>query len=167
MARTQAGRGGRRPAVRTFGRRCRTPGPYAGAYLLPARPLEGFHPGGRAQGRGIYQGVRRQGLRPLRILSAQRPLHRDLGADGRRPADRDPRGEEAGDDCRCPDGTQIAWIQAIHAAPYFAALQFAPAAEVLAMPAPDPRLAYVQGVAITRAPWPMRSRRMRSASTGR
>lgn len=42
--------------------------------------------------------------------------------------------------------TQIAWIQAIHAAPYFAALQFAPAAEVLAMPAPDPRLAYVQGV---------------------
>ena len=42
--------------------------------------------------------------------------------------------------------TQIAWIQAIHAAPYFAALQFAPAAEVLEMPAPDPRLAYVQGV---------------------
>ena len=42
--------------------------------------------------------------------------------------------------------TQIAWIQAIHAAPYFAALQFAPAADVLAMPAPDPRLAYVQGV---------------------
>ena len=42
--------------------------------------------------------------------------------------------------------TQIAWIQAIHAAPYFAALQFAPAAEVLEMAAPDPRLAYVQGV---------------------
>ena len=42
--------------------------------------------------------------------------------------------------------TQIAWIQAIHAAPYFAALQFAPAADVLAIPAPDPRLAYVQGV---------------------
>lgn len=39
--------------------------------------------------------------------------------------------------------TQIAWIQAIHAAPYFAALQYAPAADVLAMPAPDPRLAYV------------------------
>ncbi len=42
--------------------------------------------------------------------------------------------------------TQIAWIQAIHAAPYFAALQFAPAAEVLQMPAPDPRLAYVEGI---------------------
>ena len=42
--------------------------------------------------------------------------------------------------------TQIAGIQALHAAPYFAALQFAPAAEVLEMPAPDPRLAYVQGV---------------------
>ncbi len=39
--------------------------------------------------------------------------------------------------------TQIAWIQAIHAAPYFSALQFAPPAEVLAMPAPDPRLPYV------------------------
>jgi tetratricopeptide (TPR) repeat protein len=39
--------------------------------------------------------------------------------------------------------TQIAWIQAIHAAPYFAALQFASPTEVLAMPAPDPRLAYV------------------------
>ena len=42
--------------------------------------------------------------------------------------------------------TQIAWIQAIHAAPYFAALQFASPAEVLAMAEPDPRLAYVQGV---------------------
>ena len=42
--------------------------------------------------------------------------------------------------------TQIAWIQAIHAAPYFATSQFASAAEVLAMPAPDPRLAYVRGV---------------------
>ena len=42
--------------------------------------------------------------------------------------------------------TQIAWIQAIHAAPYFAALQFASAAEVLAMPAPDPRLAYVSAM---------------------
>ncbi|MGH6705997.1 MAG: tetratricopeptide repeat protein, partial [Sphingomicrobium sp.] len=41
--------------------------------------------------------------------------------------------------------TQIAWIQAIHAAPYFAAVQFAPAADVLAMTEPDPRLAYVQG----------------------
>ena len=41
--------------------------------------------------------------------------------------------------------TQIAWIQAIHAAPYFATLQFAPAADVLAMAEPDPRLAYVQG----------------------
>lgn len=42
--------------------------------------------------------------------------------------------------------TQIAWIQAIHAAPYFAALQYAPASEVLAMPAPDPRLAYVRAM---------------------
>ena len=41
---------------------------------------------------------------------------------------------------------QIAWIQAIYAAPYFATLQFAPSSDVLAMPAPDPRLAYVQGV---------------------
>jgi tetratricopeptide (TPR) repeat protein len=42
--------------------------------------------------------------------------------------------------------TQLAWIQAIYAAPYFATLQFAPASEVLAMPEPDPRLAYVRGV---------------------
>jgi tetratricopeptide (TPR) repeat protein len=42
--------------------------------------------------------------------------------------------------------TQIAWIQAIHAAPYFAALQYASAADVLAMPAPDPRLAYVRAM---------------------
>jgi tetratricopeptide (TPR) repeat protein len=42
--------------------------------------------------------------------------------------------------------SQIAWIQAIYAAPYFATLQFAPASDVLEMPEPDPRLAYVQGV---------------------
>ena len=42
--------------------------------------------------------------------------------------------------------TQIAWIQAIHAAPYFATSQFAPAADVLALPEPDPRLAYVRGI---------------------
>ena len=42
--------------------------------------------------------------------------------------------------------SQIPWIQAIYAAPYFATLQFAPASEVLELPAPDPRLAYVQGV---------------------
>jgi tetratricopeptide (TPR) repeat protein len=41
---------------------------------------------------------------------------------------------------------QLVWVQAIYAAPFFATLQFAPAAEVLAMPEPDPRLAYVQGV---------------------
>ncbi|HEV2043826.1 MAG TPA: tetratricopeptide repeat protein, partial [Sphingomicrobium sp.] len=35
---------------------------------------------------------------------------------------------------------------AIHAAPYFAALQYAAASEVLAMPAPDPRLAYVRAM---------------------
>jgi tetratricopeptide (TPR) repeat protein len=42
--------------------------------------------------------------------------------------------------------SQIAWIQAIYAAPYFATLQFAPASDVLELPEPDPRLAYVQGV---------------------
>ncbi|MES2904685.1 MAG: bacterial transcriptional activator domain-containing protein [Pseudomonadota bacterium] len=42
--------------------------------------------------------------------------------------------------------TQIAWIQAIHAAPYFATLQYASAVDVLAMPAPDPRLAYVRAM---------------------
>jgi len=42
--------------------------------------------------------------------------------------------------------SQLAWIQAIYAAPYFATLQFAPASEVLELPEADPRLAYVQGV---------------------
>ena len=42
--------------------------------------------------------------------------------------------------------SQIAWIQAIYAAPYYATLQFAPASDVLELPAADPRLAYVQGV---------------------
>jgi hypothetical protein len=37
---------------------------------------------------------------------------------------------------------RIAWIQAIHAAPYFAAAQFASPAQVLAMAAPDARLPY-------------------------
>lgn len=41
---------------------------------------------------------------------------------------------------------QIAWIQAIHAAPYFAALQFASPTEVLAMAEPDPRLPYVRAM---------------------
>ncbi|MCF2514474.1 tetratricopeptide repeat protein [Sphingomonas sp. G124] len=41
---------------------------------------------------------------------------------------------------------QLAWVQAINAAPYFATLQFASPAEVLAMPEPDPRLVYVQGI---------------------
>ncbi len=48
---------------------------------------------------------------------------------------------------------QIAWIQAIYAAPYYATLQFAPASDVLELPQPDPRLAYVQGDA------PLRPRR--------
>ena len=39
--------------------------------------------------------------------------------------------------------TKIAWIQAIHAAPYFSALQFQSPAELLSMPAPDARLPYV------------------------
>jgi len=38
---------------------------------------------------------------------------------------------------------QIAWIQAINAAPYFAASQFAAPGKVLAMSAPDSRLPYV------------------------
>ncbi|QDP20221.1 tetratricopeptide repeat protein [Sphingomonas xanthus] len=42
--------------------------------------------------------------------------------------------------------TQLGWVQAIVAAPYYAAAQFAPAADVLALGEPDPRLAYVQGV---------------------
>lgn len=42
--------------------------------------------------------------------------------------------------------SQIPWIQAIYAAPYFATLQGASASEVLELPEPDPRLAYVQGV---------------------
>ncbi|PAL25639.1 hypothetical protein [Sphingopyxis sp. GW247-27LB] len=37
---------------------------------------------------------------------------------------------------------RIAWIQAIDAAPYFAMAQFADAKAILAMPAPDARLAY-------------------------
>ena len=37
---------------------------------------------------------------------------------------------------------RIAWVQAVNAAPYFAAAQFATPAEVLAMPAPDARLPY-------------------------
>ncbi len=41
---------------------------------------------------------------------------------------------------------QLGWVQAIYAAPYFATSQFASAAEVLAMPEPDPRLGYVQGI---------------------
>jgi tetratricopeptide (TPR) repeat protein len=41
---------------------------------------------------------------------------------------------------------QLAWVQAINAAPYFATLQFASPAEVLALPEPDPRLTYVQGI---------------------
>ena len=37
---------------------------------------------------------------------------------------------------------KIAWIQAVNAAPFFAAAQFASPAEVLGMPAPDARLPY-------------------------
>lgn len=38
--------------------------------------------------------------------------------------------------------SKIAWIQAVHAAPYFAAAQFAAPAQILKMAAPDPRLHY-------------------------
>ena len=42
--------------------------------------------------------------------------------------------------------TQLAWVQAINAAPYFATLQFASPKDVLALPEPDPRLNYVKGI---------------------
>ena len=42
--------------------------------------------------------------------------------------------------------SQIAWIQAVNAAPYFAAAQFATPAEILAMRAPDARLPYPTGM---------------------
>jgi tetratricopeptide (TPR) repeat protein len=38
--------------------------------------------------------------------------------------------------------SRIAWVQAIHAAPYFAAVQFAAPRKILAMAAPDARLPY-------------------------
>jgi len=41
---------------------------------------------------------------------------------------------------------KIAWIQAINAAPYFAAAQFASPADILRMSAPDARLPYVAGM---------------------
>ena len=37
---------------------------------------------------------------------------------------------------------QVGWVQAVNAAPYFAALQFASPAQILAMGAPDARLPY-------------------------
>jgi tetratricopeptide (TPR) repeat protein len=42
--------------------------------------------------------------------------------------------------------SKIAWIQAINAAPFFSAAQFARPAAILAMPAADPRLPYVAGI---------------------
>lgn len=42
--------------------------------------------------------------------------------------------------------SKIAWIQAINAAPYFAAAQFALPADILRMRAPDARLPYVAGI---------------------
>ena len=42
--------------------------------------------------------------------------------------------------------SKIAWIQAINAAPYFAAAQFAAPADILSMRAPDARLPYVAGI---------------------
>lgn len=42
--------------------------------------------------------------------------------------------------------SKIAWIQVINAAPYFAAAQFASPAQILAMPAPDERLAYASAM---------------------
>ena len=63
---------------------------------------------------------------PLRLLSAQRPFHRHLGADGGRHGA--PRSREARRLATIVDpatAAKIAWIQAIHAAPYIAAAQFA------------------------------------------
>lgn len=45
-----------------------------------------------------------------------------------------------------PVATQIAWIQAVHAAPYFAYAQFASPEQILALPAADPRLPYTVGI---------------------
>ncbi|GAA4721529.1 tetratricopeptide repeat protein [Sphingomonas lutea] len=42
--------------------------------------------------------------------------------------------------------SQIGWIQAVNAAPYFAALQIASPAQVLALRAPDPRLPYANAM---------------------
>lgn len=42
--------------------------------------------------------------------------------------------------------SKIAWIQAINAAPFFSAAQFARPATILAMPPADPRLPYVAGI---------------------
>jgi tetratricopeptide (TPR) repeat protein len=42
--------------------------------------------------------------------------------------------------------SQIAWIQAVNAAPYFAAAQFATPAQILAMSAPDARLPYAMAM---------------------
>ncbi|WP_395326856.1 hypothetical protein WBP06_09040 [Novosphingobium sp. BL-8H] len=41
---------------------------------------------------------------------------------------------------------RIAWFQAVDAAPYFAMAQFAAPADILALPAPDARLAYATGM---------------------
>jgi tetratricopeptide (TPR) repeat protein len=46
-----------------------------------------------------------------------------------------------------PDtSAKIAWIQAINAAPYFAAAQYAPPVQILAMARPDPRLPYATAI---------------------
>ena len=46
-----------------------------------------------------------------------------------------------------PDtSAKIAWIQAINAAPYFAAVQFATPGQILAMPQADARLPYIVGI---------------------
>jgi hypothetical protein len=41
-------------------------------------------------------------------------------------------------DRRCRTATQLGWVQAIYARPYFATLQFASPAKCLALPEPDP-----------------------------
>ena len=43
-------------------------------------------------------------------------------------------------------GAKLAWVQVIHAAPYFAAAQFAAPAQILAMEQPDARLPYVRAM---------------------
>ena len=131
-------------------RRRRAHGPYAGPYLLPARaagrirsaststppartrPISRSRTTRASSATAIIRTTSISSSRPRRWAATCRP--RSARRSGWRASS-------------MPNtATQLAWIQAIYAAPYFATLQFAPASEVLELPEPDPRLAYVQGV---------------------